>query len=217
MSLTNRGHARLPAVNRISSRGPGKRVAVLAAGIAAVPLLAGCFNGFAAQTSNQPPSGDGLSTEVGDMQVRSAVWVRSPQNPAAFTLSATFVNTGQTPDVLTSVTTTTKGTVDITGGTIPLAKKSEQRTAYNSNVYVNLTGSIVPPSNYIVTTFNFAKAGSVTGSVLVVPSEGIYAGISPNGTGGSAAPTASASATPTSTASATATPSAKPSVTATTR
>lgn len=213
MSLPNRGHARLPAVNRISRRGSGKRIAVLAAGIAAVPLLAGCFNGFAAQTSNQPPSGDGLSTEVGAIQIRSAVWVRSPQNPAAFTLSATFVNTGQTPDALASVTTVPKASVEITGATIPLTKLSVTRTAYNSNLFVNLNGALVPQSNYIQTTFTFAKAGAVTGSVLVVPSEGIYAGISPNGTGGSAAPSqspsASASATPTSTA--------KPSVTATTR
>ena len=56
MSLSNREHARLRAVNRMMSRGSGKRIAVVVAGLAAVPLLAGCFNGFDAQTSNQPPS-----------------------------------------------------------------------------------------------------------------------------------------------------------------
>lgn len=154
---------------------------MLVAGIAAVPMLAGCFNGFAAQTSVQPPSGDGLSTEVGDVQIRSAVWVRSPSNPLDFTLSATFVNTSPTPDTLTSVTTDTKGTIAITGNTIPLQKDSEARTGYRSTTFINLTGALVPPSNYIPTTFNFAKAGSVTGSVLVVPSEGIYEGITPDG------------------------------------
>ena len=208
-------------MNRISRRGSGKRIAVLAAGIAAVPLLAGCFNGFAAQTSVQPPSGDGLSTEVGAIQIRSAVWVRSPQNPAAFTLSATFVNTGQTPDALQSVTTVPKGNVEITGTTIPLTKLSVTRTAYNSNLFVNLNGALVPQSNYIQTTFTFARAGAVTGSVLVVPSEGNYAGITPNGTGGSTkpstSPSASASASATPTGSASSSASAKPSVTATKR
>lgn len=168
-------------MNGITRHASGKRIAVLAAGIAAVPLLAGCFNGFAAQTSVQPPSGDGLSTQVGDVQIRSAVWVRSPSNPTDFTLSATFVNTGQTPDALTAVSTDTKGAVEITGGTIPLTKIAETRTGYRSTYYINLSGALVPPSNYISTTFTFAKAGAVTGSVLVVPSEGIYEGITPNG------------------------------------
>lgn len=168
-------------MNGITRHASGKRTAVLAAGIAAVPLLAGCFNGFAAQTSVQPPSGDGLSTQVGDVQIRSAVWVRSPLNPTDFTLSATFVNTGQTPDALTSITTDTKGTIEITGGTIPLTKIAETRTGYRSPFYVNLSKALVPPSNYVSTTFNFAKAGAVTGSVLVVPAEGIYEGITPNG------------------------------------
>ncbi len=168
-------------MNGITRRKSGKRIVGLVAGIAAVPLLAGCFNGFAAQTSVQPPSGDGLNTQVGDIQVRSAVWVRSPSNPLVFTLSATFVNTGQTPDALASVTTDTKGTIEITGGTIPLTKIAETRTGYNSTFYINLTGALVPASNYISTTFNFAKAGAVTGSVLEVPAEGVYEGITPSG------------------------------------
>mgnify|MGYP006374186635 FL=1 len=168
-------------MNGITRHASGKRTAVLAASIAAVPLLAGCFNGFAAQTSVQPPSGDGLSTQVGDIQVRSAVGVRSPLNPTDFTLSATFVNDGQTPDALTSVTTDTKGTVEITGGTIPLTKIAETRTGYNTTYYVNLSGALIAPSNYVSTTFTFARAGAVTGSVLVVPAEGIYQGITPNG------------------------------------
>lgn len=187
-------------MDRIKSRRTGTRIAALVAGLAAVPLLAGCFNGFNAQTSVQPPSGDGFNAEVGDVQVRSAVWVRSPDNPADFTLSATFVNTGSTPDALTSVTTETRGTVSITGNTIPLVKQADTRTGWNSTFFVNLSGALIPQSHYISTTFTFEKAGAVTGSVLVVPSEGIYAGITPQGMR-SPSPTPTRSASPSGSAS----------------
>lgn len=212
MSLTNGGHARLRAVNRIIRRAPGKRIAVVAAGIAAVPLLAGCFNGFGAQTSNQPPSGDGLSTQVGNIQIRSAVWVRNTSSPTSFVLSALFVNTGSDPDALTSITTDTKGTATITGGTINLAKYSESRAGSKSGQLVNLTGAVVQQSGYIQTTFTFANAGSVTGSVMVVPNEGIYAGVIP---GASVSPFPKATATSSASPKATATESKSASASAT--
>ncbi|MEI2730264.1 MAG: hypothetical protein V9E85_14280 [Candidatus Nanopelagicales bacterium] len=219
MSLSNREHARLRAVNRMMSRGSGKRIAVVVAGLAAVPLLAGCFNGFDAQTSNQPPSGDGLSTQVGNIQIRSAVWVRNPSNATSFVLSATFVNTGSTPDALTGITTDPKGTVAITGGSIPLASYTESRSGSKSGQNVNLTGAVVPNSGYVQTTFTFANAGAVTGSVMVVPQEGIYASVGPNGgSSASAKPTGSATASPkvtgTPSASASGSPKASASVTA---
>lgn len=219
MSLTDDGHARLRAVNRIIRHASAKRIAVVAAGVAAVPLLAGCFNGFDAQTSVQPPSGDGLNTQVGNVQIRSAVWVRNPATPTSFVLSATFVNTGGEPDALTSITTEPRGTATITGGTINMLKFSEARAGSRAGELVNLTGALVPPSGYIQTTFTFAKAGAVTGSVMTVPNEGIYAGVIP-GVTVSPSPkkseSASVSTSPHSTgsesasASATATESRKP-------
>jgi len=213
MSLSNREHARLRAVNRMMSRGSGKRIAVLAAGIAAVPLLAGCFNGFDAQTSTQPPSGDGLSTQVGNIQIRSAVWVRNSANATSFTLSATFVNTGSTADSLTGIATDPKGTVAISGGTIPLGSYTESKAGTNSSKLVTLTGATVPDSGYIQTTFTFANAGAVTGSVMVVPQQGIYASIGPSG-GGSATPKPTATTTASPKPTATSTPSASPTASA---
>jgi hypothetical protein len=155
---------------------------------------------------------------VGNIQIRSAVWVRNSSNATSFTLSATFVNTGSTADSLTSIATDPKGTVAISGGSIPLGSYTESKAGTNTSKLVTLTGATVLDSGYIQTTFTFANAGAVTGSVMVVPQQGIYASIGPSGGGSATAspkPTATASpkATATSaspTASASATASEKP-------
>lgn len=176
--------------------------AAAAAAVTLPLLLTGCWNGFNAQTSIQQPSGDGLQTQIGNMQIRAAVWVRDAENPRTMTLSATFVNTGKTADELTAVTTSPKAfVVGLTGGTIELPPVSETRTAYQSEYFVNAYGLDVPPSGYVTTTFVFKNAGSVTGSVMTVPPEGIYAGIAPSTP---PQPRASGSATPTPTTSPTA-------------
>ena len=158
-----------------------RRIIAAAAVAATLPvLLGGCFNGFDAQTSIQQPSGDGLNTAVGNMMIRNAVWVRSKDKDTTLTLSATLVNVGKTEDTLLAVTTVPKAfVVGLTGAKIKIDPISEVRTAYNSDKYVNAFGMNVPQSGWVETTFRFEKAGSITGSVLVVPPTGIYAGINP--------------------------------------
>ncbi len=164
----------------ITKRGSVRRIAAVGIGAASLALIAGCSNGFDAMTSTQRPSGDGLSTQVGPIQIRSAVWVRSSTEPANMTLSVTFVNTGNNEDVLTGVTTNPKAfAVGITGGSLTLEPFIETRAGFNSDEYINAYGLNVPPSGWAETTFTFRDAGVVKGSILTVPSEGNFEGVEP--------------------------------------
>lgn len=186
----------------MKKRGSIRRIAALGVGVASLALVAGCSNGFDAMTSTQRPSGDGLSTQVGSIQIRSAVWVRSSTEPANMTLSVTFVNTGNNVDELTEVSTDPKSfAVGITGNKLTLKPFVEARAGFNSDLFINAYGLNVPPSGWTETTFRFRDAGTVKGSVLTVPSEGNFAGIEPvpatidGATKPSAKPSATASPT----------------------
>jgi hypothetical protein len=177
---TGQGHARVAAVNGMKKRGSIRRIAALGVGVASLALVAGCSNGFDAMTSTQRPSGDGLSTQVGSIQIRSAIWVRSSTEPANMTLSVTFVNTGMNDDTLTGVSTDPKAfAVGITGNELLLKPFVETRAGFNSDLFINAYGLNVAPSGWTETTFRFRDAGTVKGSVLTVPSEGSFAGIEP--------------------------------------
>lgn len=211
-------------MKQISKRRTRLTATAVVAGIALVPMLSGCWNGFDAGTSVLPPSGDGLNTQVGAIMIRSAVWVRSAQDPATVTLSSTLVNTSKdVPDQLIGVETNPNSfAIGITNAAITLAPTSLTRTGYNATNYVNAFGTNnVPVSGYIQTTFIFKVAGRVSGSILTVPPEGIYAGITPSPSGipnnpsvspsGSASPAVSPTASPTKSESPHPTKSASPS------
>ncbi len=164
-----------------------RRTATVLAAAALVPLLAGCWQGFNAQTTIAPPSGNGANGAVGNIAVRNATWVRSSVNPANMTLVANFINTQTTPDVLTKVTTAPTATVEVTGGAIslnPTSRISTGQPGQPGQLYINIFGINAPESSFVSTTFSFQNAGNLTLSILTVPSAGIYAGIEP----GSAAP-----------------------------
>ena len=173
-------------MKQISTRRTRLTAAAVVAGIALVPMLSGCWSGFDAGTSVLPPSGNGLNTQIGAILIRSAVWVRSAQDPATVTLSSTLVNTSKdVPDQLIGVETNPNAfAMGITNAAINLPPTSETRTGYNATNYVNAFGTNnVPVSGYIQTTFIFKVAGRVTGSILTVPPEGFYAGITPSPSG----------------------------------
>lgn len=167
-------------MNGMKKRGSIRRVASLGVGIASLALIAGCSNGFDAMTSTQQPSGDGLSTQVGSIQIRSAIWIRSSTEPANMTLSVTFVNAGNDDDALTAVSTDPKAfAVGITGNELLLKPFVETRAGFNSELFINSYGLNVAPSGWTETTFKFRNAGTVKGSVLTVPAEGNFEGIGP--------------------------------------
>jgi hypothetical protein len=172
--------ASLPTVNGMKKHRSIRRVTALGVGIASLALIAGCSNGFDAMTSTQQPSGDGLSTQVGSIQIRSAIWVRSSTEPSNMTLSVTFVNAGNDGDTLTAVSTDPKAfAVGITGNELVLKPFVETRAGFNSELYINAYGLNVTPSGWTETTFKFRDAGTVKGSVLTVPAEGNFEGIEP--------------------------------------
>ena len=63
----------------------------IAAGLTALALaggLAGCFNGYQAQTTSQGEGGEVASANVGDVQLRGVIWVRDPAAPQTATSAA---------------------------------------------------------------------------------------------------------------------------------
>ena len=161
-------------MNRIT-----RRAATVVAAAALVPLLAGCWQGFNAQTNTQGPSGNGAFGNVGHIQIRSATFVRSAVNPSNMTLVSNFINTGTTGDVLTKVTTAPTANVAMTGGQITLNPVSEIVTGQGGPLYISAFGLNTPQSSYVSTTFSFKVAGNITLPILTVPPVGIYAGVEP--------------------------------------
>jgi hypothetical protein len=159
---------------------------MFAAAAVSIPLLSGCYNGFNAGTNVMAAVGDGASVEIGPMQIRAAVWVRSATDQKTMTLVANFINTARQADTLTAVTTNPAAyTIGITNGGIKIDNLAvlagtPLRTGYNGSTnYVNAYGINVTPSGFVQTTFTFKNAGSITAQVLSVPPTGLYAGIAP--------------------------------------
>lgn len=176
----------------------------IAAGLTCLALtagLAGCFNGYQAQTTAQTEGGDVASANVGDVSARGLIWVRDATDKSKAYLSGTFlVADGGQPDELTKITTVPEGTVAITGAPVALEVNKPVQIGYNSDKSAVVTGVTLEPSQFISTTFEFKNAGATTVSVLVVPPEGKYAKVA--GGGASAAASGAASAVASAVASA---------------
>jgi len=167
-------------VNGTKKRGSIRRLAALGVSVASLALVAGCSNGFDAMTSTQRPSGDGLNVQVGSIQIRGAIWVRSSTEPANMTMTVSFVNTGNNDDELIEVSTDPKAfAIGITGNKLLLKPFVETRAGFNSDLFINAYGLNVAQSGWTETTFRFRDAGAIKGSVLTVSSEGNFAGIEP--------------------------------------
>ena len=148
-----------------------RRAAAVAAAAILVPTLAGCWQGFDAQTSVQANQavGNGSNLSTGDVEVRGATWVRNSLNPKEATLVATFIANGDVPDRLVKVEVQPPAATGITGGAIEIPTAGSVRTGYWSPNFINVFDLQAFPSTFVPTTFTFERAGTVTGDVMVVP------------------------------------------------
>lgn len=156
-----------------------RRAAAVAAAAILVPTLAGCWQGFDAQTSVQANQavGNGTNLSTGDIEVRGATWVRNTLNPQEATLVATFIANGDAADRLVKVEVQPPAATGITGGAIEVPTAGSVRTGYWSPNFINVFDLQAFPSTFVPTTFTFERAGTVTGDVLVMPNTGQYQGV----------------------------------------
>lgn len=182
----------------------------IAAGLTALALaggLAGCFNGYQAQTTSQGEGGEVASANVGDVQLRGVIWVRDPAAPQTAYLSGTMlVTNGGQPDELVSVTADPGGKVTLNSSPIPVTQLEPVRIGFNGSHTGSISGVPDAPSPFLTTTFEFAKAGKVSVPVLVVPGVGTYADVVAQSKGGGASASASGEASTTAEPSSSASP-----------
>jgi len=158
-----------------------RRLAVAAIAIAAVPALAGCWQGKGASTTMQASmnSGNGTQATVGDMRIENATVVRGDDGTASLIMSV--FNQGMEADTLTSVTV--NGIVATIAPT-PIAPGTFEAFGYGvegqpPTKVALVTGLDVASSSYVPVTLVFQTAGQLDISVLTVPPVGYYEGLLP--------------------------------------
>ncbi len=152
--------------------------------VAAVPALAGCFNGQDATTTSQASmnSGNGVDAEQGAIHIEGATLVLGPEGSGTATLVVRIVNTGAEDDALTFATingtqsTIVQPTSTDNGTLVPGASISY---GFESDGRIDAAALDVPVSSYVPVQLGFEKAGLVELSVLTVPPTGYYEGITP--------------------------------------
>jgi len=170
-----------------------RRTLVAAALLVAAPLLAACS--VADATTSQQPSGNGASATVGPMQLRAITIVKAGAGVPLGSVIGTIVNTGTTPDTLTSVQVTNPSgtTTTITGalGSIPIPAQGRVQigattqigqAAVNVNTpaqQITIKNFTIAPTAFANVVFTFQKAGQVTVPTMAVPPTGIYSGLGP--------------------------------------
>lgn len=153
--------------------------------VAAVPLLSGCFSGPAASTNTQSlvPSGDGVSTTVGDLALQGFVLVHQEEGDTAV-LIGTIFNEGSQADTVTRVTIDGHDAeVPSLVGTIePQHYLSFGQGDYPPPGSVSAPalwaqGFTATPGTYAMVAMTFERAGIVEFDALVVPATGFYADV----------------------------------------
>jgi copper(I)-binding protein len=162
-----------------SGTAPLRRLLVVAAA-ALIPVLAGCEAGNNAATLKFHYPTDAAGTVAGDISIRN-VFVLGPQLGGTLatghsaSLFFVLVNTGTTPDRLTSITTGAATSVRLPAGGIQVANgqtvllSGPQPQAYLVGLTKPLSGG-----TSVVLKLHFLKQGTVTLTVPVVPRAANY-------------------------------------------
>jgi copper(I)-binding protein len=150
-----------------------KKVAIALALVSSL-ALSGCATGFNAGTNTQGNSGSGRTANVGNIQVRGAILVVDTKNPNDASLVATFINTADTADTLTSLDIAEPA--NGIGTSVALAPNKAVSLGYNSDVAVTFTttGEPLVAGHFVDVTFKFANNESIKLSLLVVANTGEY-------------------------------------------
>jgi hypothetical protein len=160
--------------------------------------LTGCWTGYQAQTTMQQQGGEVGSADAENLAIRGMVWVRDPKEPDTAYFSGTVVAAeASQPDELLSISAEPGGDAGLTSTPIQVAPRLPVRIGFNGEFFASVSGVPDSPSPFLLTTLEFRDAGTVTTSVLVVPSAGTYAQVVTDSKRGLAAEERSSTATPT--------------------
>ena len=155
-----------------------RALAAVVMSLVAVLPTAGCYQGFENTVSNQPPSGNGVDFQVGDLLVQDTTIVASPENANRASVIFTVVNSGEVDDSLASVTV--EGTTaTLRTAPLPVASGASVKVGGDSDNQVLVTGLTTRAGSYAEVTMTFRNAGSTTQQVPVVPGTGYYADYAP--------------------------------------
>ena len=157
------------------ARRRGSRALLAAAAAASgVVLLAACGSGFGAQAEQSYQPGDGVDVTSGSIRVLNAIVV-APLEGGDGIVSMTVMNTGSTADQLTSVTAK-QGQVE-TATPAQIAPHQAYAFSADSSPVWTIRNLTAKPGSYVDLTLNFAQAGIVPVTTVVVPATGYYASI----------------------------------------
>lgn len=144
--------------------------AVAVAGLATLLAVAGCGAGQNTQTDSVEPAVNGISGEVGAIQIRNAqfAYPRGGTYPAGgeTSLVVTIVNTGASDDELVEVTSPVARSVKVSGDRALIARRALQVGTPGQEVSGAPSSSVVvtttPPSSSSTTGSPSSGAGSTT-------------------------------------------------------
>lgn len=146
--------------------------------LACVLSLGGCYQGFHGTVNAQPPSGNGKYLSLNGIAVQNTLVVTDPADSGKAALSFTMVNASGGADALVGVALETPANAKL-AGPIALPDKSAVAVGGTSPSQITVTRLQAPPGSYTKLTLQFAQAGEVSASVLVVRGTGVYAAYAP--------------------------------------
>jgi len=164
--------------------GARKRVAAVVLGLALVPALSGCWQGFGASTTmqNSMNSGNGTQVTVGELRVENATLVRGDDGTGSLIMSV--FNKGAEGDDLVGVAvngqqldlTSLESTTIEPGSFHTYGYGAEGQAATG---YLLISPLDVEPGSYATVTLAFGKSGVTEFESIVVPPVGYYEGLIP--------------------------------------
>lgn len=153
--------------------------------IALSPVLTGCFQGQKATTTMQATmnSGNGVQAKIGAITLDNLTLVLGPEGSTTATLIGRITNAGDDDSLVGAVidghTSLNSPDVQISDGLSLIKRDSAVNIGFESDQFISVQGFTGIASTYVPVQIAFKNAGVVSASVMVVPAEGIYAGISP--------------------------------------
>ena len=140
--------------------------------------LSGCALGFDAATNKQKPSGNGVSINAGDLEIRNATLVTDPATPGTAIVIVTIYNRSDNPDSLVGMKGP-NGMSATTTGDLSIPAHEAVQIGYNSPNEIVLTGNAtdLTPGHFVKIGFIFQNTPAVDASLLVNENNGIYEGV----------------------------------------
>lgn len=157
-----------------------KSLTLAAAGLLCLPALSGCWAGMNASTTIQEDSGNGITADVDDIEVRALTLVAGNSDTTAASVSTTVVNSGEEKIEIESAEASGRpGSIE---GEAQIDPDEALIVGTDADVQITFTGVSARPGEYVDFEMEFSNGATVSESVLLVPPVGYYEEVAPPGT-----------------------------------